>query len=256
MLLHAVADLLAEEDSLWLAGENRAGAKSAGKHLGACFESVVKRDAARHCVLYEARGPRVETPFSLANYETAWTLEAFGRTLNIRSYPGVFAHGGLDDGTSLLLSALPNVLDGWTPASALDLGCGSGVLGAALLAKCPDLALTQTDTNALALAAAHETLSANGMSAQTLASDGLASVSGRFDLMVSNPPFHVDHRERTDRGAGLFRQARNFLNPNGQLVMVANRHLPWPDTLDAEFGGHEVLAVDNRFQVLRASAST
>ncbi len=256
MLTHAVADRMAEEEVLWVAGEIRAGAKSAGKILQGVFQSVAKKDAARHCVLFEARRPRVEKRFNLADYASSWPLEVFGQTLTIRSYPGVFAHGGLDDGTALLLETLPRILDERPPSSALDLGCGAGVLGAALLAALPKLALTQTDTNALALLAARETGSENGLTARTFPSDGLKNVEGRFDLLLSNPPFHVDHRERADRGAGLFHSARNFLNPNGQLVMVVNRHLPWPDALDAEFGRHEVLAANARFQVLRARSST
>ena len=256
MLTHAIADLMEEEDTLWVAGEIRAGAKSAGKHLLTAFQSVAKKDAARHCVLFEARRPRVEVPFRLEDYARSWSLEAFGKQLTIRSYPGVFAHGSLDDGTGLLLATLPRILDDWTPASALDLGCGAGVLGAALLAALPDLVLTQTDTSALALLSARETLSENGFSARTLASDGLNRVEGSYDLLVSNPPFHVDHRERADRGAGLFHRVRNFLNPNGQLVMVVNRHLHWPATLDREFGQHEVLAANRKFQVLRARTST
>lgn len=254
MLAHAAASLLGGEDTLWVAGEIRAGAKSAVRHLAPMFESVSKRDAARHCVLYEARRPSPAVPFDLADYGLDWTLEAFDRSLTIRSYPGVFAHGGLDDGTRLLLETLPEVLGARKPASALDLGCGAGVLGAALLVACPDLRLTQTDTNALALTAARETLQANGLTADTIASDGLSGVEGRFDLLVSNPPFHIDHRERADRGAGLIREARNFLNPGGQLVMVANRHLPWPTALDKELGRHDVLATDGRFHVLRARA--
>jgi 16S rRNA (guanine1207-N2)-methyltransferase len=255
MLTHAIASLQHDSDVLWVAGEIRAGAKSAVRHLETWFDSVLKRDAARHCVLYEARHPRAETTFALADYASDWALNVFGQTLTIRSYPGVFAHGGLDDGTHLLLGALVGVLDRWTPSSALDLGCGAGVLGAALLTACPNLALTQADTNALALEAARETLAANGHSAHTLASDGLERIEGRFDLLLSNPPFHVDHRERKDRGAGLFRAARNFLNPGGQLVMVANRHLPWPAILDAEFGRHDILAANDRYQVLRARKS-
>jgi 16S rRNA (guanine1207-N2)-methyltransferase len=256
MLAHALAAAMDPDRVLWVAGEIRAGAKSAIRQLKPWFGQVRKLDAARHCVLFEASLPHATSPFSLADYDVSWTLDAFGRTLRIHSYPGVFSHGELDEGSRLLLDCLPAVLEKAAPSTALDLGCGTGVLGAALLAACPGVALTLVDSQALALEAARRTLSANGFSARTLPSDGLRAVDGRFDLIISNPPFHVDHRERSDLGAGLFRGARNFLNPGGQVVIVANRHLPWPATLDREFGRHEVLAATNRFHVLRAPAGS
>lgn len=256
LLANALAAVLNPDDVLWVAGEIRAGAKSAARQLEPWFDTVRKIDAARHCVLFEAAGPRVSSPFSLADHERSWTLDTAGRTLTVHSYPGVFSHGALDEGTQLLLSCLPDVLEKRTPTSALDLGCGAGVLGAALLAACPDLALTQVDSHALALAAARRTLAANGFTAKTLASDGLGAIDGRFDLIISNPPFHVDHRERADLGAGLIRGARNVVNPGGQIVLVANRHLPWPAALDQEFGRHEVLAANPRFHVLRAASGS
>jgi len=54
MLLDCAASLLAEGGVLWLAGENRAGIKSADKLLKLHFGRVRKLDNARHCGLLEA----------------------------------------------------------------------------------------------------------------------------------------------------------------------------------------------------------
>ena len=54
------------------------------------------------------------------------------------SYPGLFARGGLDVMTERLLGALPPSAK---HARVLDFACGSGVIGAALLAREPSLRL-------------------------------------------------------------------------------------------------------------------
>ena len=53
----------------------------------------------------------------------------------------------------------------------------------------------------------------------------------------------------------LLDQVRNFLDPRGQLLMVANRHIPYRKWLDKVFGSHEVVASNSRFQVLHAVQS-
>ena len=252
-LAHALAAGARDRGVLLAAGEIRAGARSAVARLAARFGSVRKIDSARHCVLYECGEP-VREPFDAAAYETRWTLERPGGALDIRSLPGVFSHGRLDDGTALLLERLDALL-AQHPSRALDVGCGAGVIGAALLQAQPGLRLVCTDSSALALAATRATLAANGFEATVTAADGLRGITERFDLIVSNPPFHAGHRQRGDLGAGVFHGVKRALAPRGWLVLVVNRHLPWPNWLDRNFGGHEVIAANRRYQLLRAQAN-
>jgi len=250
LLADALADCLAPEGVLYLAGELRAGGRSAPAQLTHRFESIQKIDSARHCVLYAVRKPRASAGFRLADQLQTWTLPCAGTdALIIHSYPGVFADGSLDPGTALLLEQLDKVMRG-AGGSALDLGCGAGVLGASILRRFPQWSMDMADSDALAVSASQATLERNQLEARVFASDGLNSVTDRYDLIISNPPFHAGHRERQDLGAGVFDGVGNFLKPRGQLVLVANRHLPWRRWMDSTFGGHTLLASNNRYHVL------
>lgn len=249
MLAQWAAAQLGTSGRLWVAGENQAGIRSSPGPLGEYFQVVSKRDSARHCALIEASQPRPGTGFSAQGWCTQWMLERPAGSLTLHSWPGVFAHGTLDPGTALLLDHLPALTKG---ARVLDFACGSGVIGAALLQAQPALDCVLTDASALALRAARETLLANGLRGEVVPSDGLLEIHGRFDLVVSNPPWHQRHLNRPELGTQLLEPVRQHLSPGGQLLLVAKRHLPWPRWLDQQFGRHECLATGNGYQVLRA----
>lgn len=262
MLLHAVAAkmnparLVDAGARLWLVGENRAGIKSAGRHLQLAFDRVASLDKARHCGLLEAAGPKSGRPFSVDDYARDWSVTHCGREIRLRTLPGVFAHGRLDRGTALLLEAL----EGLCPSGrVLDFACGSGVVGLALLAATErDLHLTLLDNSALAIESARRALTASGLAEQAvtlLPSDGLCEIGtdARFDWIVSNPPFHRGVRNDFDVAAEFFRQAGTFLAENGRMVIVFNRHLPYAPWLQSAFQGVECLAESGEFTVMRVS---
>ena len=70
----------------------------------------------------------------------AWSLniqlQLDGNSLTWLAYPGLFAGGGLDVMTDALLRALPAPPQ---HGHALDFGCGSGVIAAALVRRMPSL---------------------------------------------------------------------------------------------------------------------
>ncbi|WP_028714333.1 peptide chain release factor N(5)-glutamine methyltransferase [Paracoccus sp. J55] len=74
-------------------------------------------------------------------------------------------------------------------AAVLDLGTGTGAILISLLAERPGARGLGTDISPAALELAQENAAKLGVCADFLESDWFASVSGEFDLIVSNPPY-------------------------------------------------------------------
>ena len=253
MLLHALADGMAPGSTLWLAGENQGGIKSAPRHLRKFFDRVTALDNARHCGLLEACGPTPEQPFTLAHYMTTWSTQYAGREITLCSLPGVFAHGRLDPGTALLLEVLEHLRP---QGRVLDFACGCGVVGVALLAAAEHSSLTLLDSSALAIESSRQSLEANRLGAKLLPSDGLAELAAAspapYDWIVSNPPFHRGVASDLDVAADFFRRAGTFLTENGRIVIVFNRHLPYSRWLQQGFDAVERLAENDEYIVVQA----
>ena len=249
MLLHALASGMARTARLWLVGENRGGIRSAPRHLQRFFGSVELLDKARHCALYEARQPLPAQPFDPVEYEIHWSVSRGGRELRMLTLPGVFAHGRLDPGTEALLDALENL----RPAGrVLDFACGSGVIGMAMAMDGAELELTLLDSSAPALESCRRSLNLNGLQATLLPSDGLSELTGHYDWIVSNPPFHRGVHNDLRVAEDFFREAGTFLAENGRIVVVFNRHLPYQRWLQREFAEVDRLDVDGSYAIVRA----
>jgi len=249
MMLDCAASLLAEDGVLWLAGENKAGIKSANKVLKLHFGQVRKLDNARHCTLFEAGQVSTTSAFDLGSYRQEWQLDCKQSEIGITSYPGVFAHGRLDAGTALLLETLTTLnLEG----DVLDFACGAGVIGACISANHPHTSVTLLDSSALALRACEETLAANRLEGTVLASDGLAEVENSFDFIISNPPIHAGIKTDSRLSHQLLDSAHEHIRPGSMLVLVANIHLPYENWLAQRFRQYTELSANDHYKVIAA----
>jgi len=253
MLLDCIASLLTDDGVLWLAGENKAGIKSADKLLKQHFEQVSKLDNARHCSLFEARSSLQKNPFDHRVYQQQWKLNCQDSELLVTSYPGVFAHGRLDAGTALLLEALTAMQ---IQGEVLDFACGAGVIGACVAAKHSNSKVTLLDSSALALMATKETLAINQLTASVQPSDGLSEVQARYDFIITNPPIHAGVRTDNLLSHRLLASVGEHINPGGQLIMVANRHLPYEKWLLQQFRYCEELLSNSQFKVIAAQRNS
>lgn len=237
-----ILSLMPVGSNLFVVGENRSGVRSIEQML-ADICPVNKIDSARRCGLYHGR--LEQQP--VFDAESGWgEYQADG--LIVKTLPGVFSRDGLDAGSRLLLSTLSPHQKG----KVLDVGCGAGILSVALATHSPKVRLTLCDVSAAAVEASRATLAANGIEGEVFASNVYSNVNGRFDMILSNPPFHDGLQTSLDAASQLIRGAARHLNIGGELRIVANAFLPYAAILDETFGQHEVLAQTGRFKVYRA----
>ena len=168
------------------------------------------------------------------------------------SRPGVFAWNRIDPASALLVECLPTDIAG----HGADLGAGWGFLSLSLLERCPSItALDLYEAEARALSLARANLADAGASA-TLDfhwHDVTAGLPQRYDFIVSNPPFHTQSRaDRPDIGQRFITAAAAALKPGGRLWLVANRHLPYEQTLNDQFGEVRVAGERDGFKVIAA----
>lgn len=93
--------------------------------------------------------------------------------------------------TETLIEAVLGVAKGKGPLRILDLGTGSGAIALSLLAEMPGATAVATDLSLAALEVAKDNALALGVAGRVsfVQANWFAGVEGRYDLIVSNPPY-------------------------------------------------------------------
>jgi 16S rRNA (guanine1207-N2)-methyltransferase len=161
----------------------------------------------------------------------------------------VFAGGKLDEGTQLLLEAL----EVHKTDEALDIGCGAGFIGIHIAVLASKGMVTMVDASLAAVDAARAMIEQRGLTnIRVLASDGAQAVlSQKFDLVVTNPPFHLGGVQTRETAERFIREAAQVLLPRGRFYLVANRFLKYEPVMRACFKTVEEVRGNARYKVLR-----
>lgn len=163
-------------------------------------------------------------------------------SFKIFSSAGLFSKDELDYATKLLIE------NAEVKGKVLDLGCGYGVVGIALLRKKENLDVTFSDINERAVELTSENLRNLSLKGKVVKSDLFENLNCKFDTILSNPPYAAG-RELCFK---LIEDSYNNLNSGGTLQIVA-RHNKGGSVLYEKikevFGNGEELAKAGGFRV-------
>ena len=228
---------------LWIAGEKKKGFeqyfKWAKRELG--YGLVVRREGPlRIAVLEKEREP--DLPPLWHRFEARLRDQNFV----FHTLPGVFSEHRVDPASLLLLESLPELTPG---TRVLDLGAGYGALTLPLAAKGAQVLGLEDDL--AAVRSARRSLKANALQAEIYHSDVDEALknAGEFDIVVTNPPFHVGGSVILDVARAFIEAAYRHTRKGGRFYLVANPFLKYEALMDAVFGNHRVLRVA-RYKVL------
>lgn len=197
------------------------------------------------------------------------------------SYANGFSRERLDIGARAMLQALEkNVVP--NANNIADLCAGNGVLGLYALKKLiaqkaftgepesnntegshsknDNLTMSFIDESYMAIAAAQSNFDSltqteidSNIQGYFIAQDGIrAKKQNRYDWIICNPPFHIGTSTDTSVAKRMLQQSFQALQVNGQLWVVANRHLDYADTIQDLFKNHQILLSNSKFIVISA----
>lgn len=226
---------------------NRSAFQCFEKILGPVTTSLAKKKAR---LIFAIVDPALVPPVN--PYPTSFTDSDAGFVLY--GHANVFSRDRLDAGARYFLKQfhrLPHA------QAVIDLGCGNGVLGIAYQRDNMSAEVCFVDESFMAIASAREgyqhQFSDDAQQARFVENDGLSGFAdGCADLILCNPPFHQQHVVAEQLAYALFTESKRCLRHNGQLWVVANRHLPYQAVLKRLFGQCSVVTPGPRFNLYRA----
>lgn len=195
---------------------------------------------------------RAQAPIALPPEPLRFDVPKEG--LRCVAHAGVFAQKQLDAGTALLLRHLPERANGGDGLVIADVGCGCGVLAATAARRNPKATVIAADESSLAVLSARETFAASALPpARFLRTDGLDHVAeASVDLVLSNPPQHqhaVTSQVLLER---VLDETHRVLRAQGEVWMVANRHVNLNVALHQYFERVRIVEQDRHYMVCAA----
>lgn len=166
------------------------------------------------------------------------------------SCPGLYGWDVIDDGSELLMKTINKNLTG----KIADFGCGYGYLSVQAAKKYDQISqIIYADCDLRALHACGKNLEEFSV-IKTPALRDLTStpLESEVDHIIMNPPFHRGQKADSSLGKRFIKSAALSLKNSGTLWFVANRHLPYEESLKECFRSFSLKADIKGFKVYEA----
>lgn len=250
-LLDLALALLHENGRLIFTGAKNEGVKPALDDTRERFgrAGIVVRKGGYHAGLARRPPGDFKLPDLTFNRDTVIVDDA---ATELITCTGIFAAGRLDQGTANLIAGMKIP----PQARVLDLGCGPGLAGLAAARRGADV--VWTDVSARAIESAQRTLLNNDIShPQLYLCHGASAIDDRtIDTVITNPPFHQGHDVNFEVSRFFVKEAARVLRPGGEIYLVANRFLPYPQWLHERFIDVTIVRENAQFTVYQGQKSS
>jgi 16S rRNA (guanine1207-N2)-methyltransferase/23S rRNA (guanine1835-N2)-methyltransferase len=223
------------------------------KYLGSTTTSLAKKKA--RLIFCQPTGCKSHA----SPYPTIWFTDK--PRFEISNLANVFARQQLDIGARFMLEHLSKLAN-MDSKTVIDLGCGNGVLGLHILNQNKKTKVVFVDESYMAVASAKQNVLANlpekASGSEFIVNNCLddfteKSKFSEVDIVLCNPPFHQQNAITDHIAWQMFKDAKSLLQSGGQLFVVGNRHLDYPNKLKRLFGNVTTVATNQKFSILSAS---
>ena len=249
--LAMLASSIADDATIIVVGDNKSGIKSLAKLTSGVLNNVIKQDSARHCLLFSAQLIEPQFPFNLEDWFDDYQITVNSESISVAALPGVFSQKGLDKGTAVLLRHVKQRFSG----KLLDFGCGAGVIAAAIGKQNPECQLVLADVSALALVSAEKTLEMNELSGSFIATDSLSHIVGKFEHIISNPPFHQGLKTFYQATEDFLAGVKSHMSKRADIYVIANSFLKYQPIMERAIGTTDVKVQENGFSLYYARSN-
>jgi 16S rRNA (guanine1207-N2)-methyltransferase len=244
--IHLALERTCEGATILVAGAKTVGIESMRREVSASMP-VETSWSKHHAQVFQIKQP-ANSVRPTKNYAISIEVDGF----SLQTAPGMFSHTAVDAGSSILA---PHV--GGLKGSVADFGAGWGYLSVMALRSSTAIeSIHLYEADHSSLQAAIENLGRISSTVpKTFNWSDLTQEfpSQSFDIIIMNPPFHVGGQTEPDIGKRFIEAASASLKQGGQLLMVANKQLPYEDTLQRSFRHFERVSEDRLYKVIRAA---
>ncbi len=224
--INASIERLAGGGILTLLGQKQEGIKGYYKRLQELNGLAVSSEKCGAFYRVQIR-KQSRTPDILDNADYHQVHQLQREDFTFFSKPGIYGWDKVDQGSQLLAKTARAALADQSTAAkrVLDLGCGYGYLLLSL-ADTPFKERVATDNNVAAIELCQKNMGDKKLTAECVLDDTGKNLSGRFDLILCNPPFHQGFGQQRQLSERFIQRIKQLMAPKGQCFLVANQFIP------------------------------